>query len=270
MRFNYALPLLAIPSSISAFHVGPTINPATATSTSLEARRLMVPMIRTRRPSPPMLFPDIDRVFREMDEMMESSFADLSLPNSRLDLEKFPQARGLGLRDNLGFEVTEDDQEYKVSMKLYGIDAKDLNLLLDADGWVLRLKGNTMQEDGGMKIQSSFEKAILLHPDVDTDKISACFDGGVLTIAAPKVQKNEYLDESKIQKIDIKFVASKAADPKAATEDNNVTSVNEKPSTVPTRLAVESMKNEKVNMKKKSTSDYADGDKKWPARDFPY
>jgi HSP20 family molecular chaperone IbpA len=145
-----------------------------------------------------MLFPDIDRVFREMDEMMESSFADLSLPNSRLDLEKFPQARGLGLRDNLGFEVTEDDQEYKVSMKLYGIDAKDLNLLLDADGRVLRLKGNTVQEDRGMKIQSSFEKAILLHPDVDTDKISACFDGGVLRIAAPKVQKNEYLDESKI------------------------------------------------------------------------
>ena len=117
-----------------------------------------------------MFFPDVDRLFREMDEMMEDSFVQLSRPSM---LAQYPQAQGMGLSQPLGFDVTPDDKEFKVTMNLGDVQVNDVDLQLDSDGRVLRLKGNKVQEEGGMKIQSSFEKAILLHPEVDSEKISA-------------------------------------------------------------------------------------------------
>ena len=197
--------MLVFPPAVTqAFHVGSTnFNPTAITSTSLEARRMLVPMLRSRRPASSMFFPDVDRMFREMDEMMESSFAEFSRPSSMFALNEYPQAQGLGLRKPLGFDVTQDEKEFKVTMNLGDVDVKDVDLQLDADGRVLRLKGNKVQEDSGMKIQSSFEKAILLHPDVETDMISASFDHGVLSIVAPKVIKDEVVEEKKPMKIDI-------------------------------------------------------------------
>lgn len=194
MRFNTALSTIAFAPASNAFRAGSTAaNPTGITSTSLQARRLMVPMLRRSRPS--VFFPDVDRMFREMDEMMESSFPELSSRPSSMMLDKYPQAQGLGLRQTLGFDVTQDEKAFKVSMNLGDVEVKDLDLQLDSDGRVLRLKGNKLHEEGGMRVQSSFEKAILLHPNVDTDQISASFDHGVLNIVAPKVLKEETLEE---------------------------------------------------------------------------
>jgi HSP20 family protein len=214
-----------------------------------------------------MFFPDIDRMFQEMDEMMESSFSGLSRrPSSMLAFEKFPQAQGLGLRQPLGIEVSQDENEFKVSINLSDVEAKDLDLQLDSDGRVLRLKGQKVQEESGMKIKSSYEKAILLHPDVDTDKISASFSDGVLSIVAPKVEKKEDLEEKKPKKIDI-HVEANAEEPTAVVTDDAASHQVESPK-ASTRLAIENMTNEKAEVKK--TTDYAVGEKKWPARDFPY
>jgi HSP20 family protein len=274
MRFTSAISMLTLaPAAIHAFHVGSTTttaNPTGITSTSLEARRLMVPMLRRSRPSSSMFFPDVDRMFREMDEMMESSFSELSRPaSSMLALGKYPQAQGLGLRQPLGFDVTQDEKEFKVAMNLGDVELKDIDLQLDADGRVLRLKGNKVQEEGGMKIQSSFEKAILLHPNVDTEKISAKFDGGVLSIVAPKVYE-EVVEEKKPKKIDIHVTDSASEEVKAAIEDHvEAPEENEVPS-APTHLAIENMKNQKVDTKKNEAVNKEIPEKKWPVRDFPY
>lgn len=207
-------------------------------------------------------------MFQEMDEIMESSFAELPPPSSMLSLEKFPQAQGLGLRDTFGFNVIQDEKEFKVSVNVSDIDAKDLDLQLDPDGRVLRLKGKKVKEEGGMKIQSSFEKAVLLHPDVDTEKISASVSGGVLSIVAPKVVKQYNLEEKKTKKIDIHVTKAKSEEPMVTLEDHDVVSASDrKPShSVPTRLAVETMKKDKVEMKKSETADKQVGEKKWPDR----
>eukprot|EP00804_Cyclotella_cryptica_P020667 CCRYP_003468-RA/>CCRYP_003468-RA protein AED:0.46 eAED:0.46 QI:0/-1/0/1/-1/1/1/0/274 len=274
MRFTSALPFITLaPAVTNAFHVGSIpSNVAPITSTSLEARRLMVPVLRRCRPSSSIFFPDMDRMFQEMDEMMESSFAELPRPSSMLSLKNFPQAQGLGLRDTFGFDVIQDEKEFKVSVNVSDVDAKDLDLQLDPDGRVLRLKGKKVQEEGGMKIQSSFEKAVLLHPDVDNEKISASVSGGVLSIVAPKVVKEDHLEEKKTKKIDIHVTKAKSEEPMVTPDDHDVVSVSdvEASHSVPTRLAVETMKNEKVEMKKSETADKEVGEKKWPVRDFPY
>ena len=78
MRFNTALSTIAFAPAANAFRAGSTVtNPTGITSTSLQARRLMVPMLRRSRPS--MFFPDVDRMFREMDEMMEQDVDDSDL-----------------------------------------------------------------------------------------------------------------------------------------------------------------------------------------------
>ena len=264
MRFNTAISALAFsPVATQAFHVGSTnSNPTAITSTSLEARSMLAPMIRRRRAASTTFFPDVDRIFREMDEMIESSFDEFSRPSSMLTLKEYPQAQGLGLRQPLRFDVTQDEKEFKVTMNLGDVDLKDIDLQLDADGRVLRLRGNKVQEDSGMKIQSSFEKAILLHPDVDKDLISASFNQGVLSIVAPKVVKDEVVEEKKPMKIDIHVTEAKS-------EMDATTPEPELPNT-PTRLAVETMKNEKVATEKSPVEDKDEYEKKWPIRDFPY
>lgn len=48
------------------------------------------------------------------------------------------------LRQTLGFGVTHDEKAFNVSMNLGNVEVKDLELQLDLDGRVLRLKRNKL------------------------------------------------------------------------------------------------------------------------------
>jgi HSP20 family protein len=198
-------------------------------------------------------FPDVDRVFEEMDELMESSFST-RIPRPALSplIKDIPE--DLRLRRPLGFDVTQDDKEYKLAVHVPDVEAKDVDLQLDHDGRVLRLKGDRTHEEGGMKVRSRFEKAILLSPDVDTTKLAANMSGDTLTVVAPKIERKAALDQAENKKIEIKVVEA----PKAALQDDTPKA--------PTRLAVENLKQEE----KVEAKPQAEGDAKWPARDFPY
>jgi HSP20 family protein len=208
------------------------INGGTVTTTSLAARRLMFPTIR--RPS--LFFPDFDRMFEEMDEMMERSLATTRGPFSLL---RGDTAEGLELKRPLGFEVSQDDHEYKVAINVPDVEAKNLDLQLDHDGRVLRLKGDHVQEEGGMKVQSRFEKAILLSPDIDTSKLEANMSEGTLTVIAPKIEMKETLEKVDTKKIEIHF-----EEPKSSLEPPAESTV--------------------------ATKTTASPESKWPVRDFPY
>merc|ERR1712013_347172 len=111
--------------------------------------------------------------------------------------------------------VVQDEKEYKMAVSVPGVEAKDIALQVDQDGRVLRLKGNRAYEEGGMKVQSRFEKAILLSPDVDTKKLAANMLGDVLKIVAPKIEKKDVLDKAEDKKIEIKV-----KEPEAALQDD--------------------------------------------------
>lgn len=248
-----AIVTLGAPGFSRAFHVvgRPSV---THTSTSLAARRTMFPILRRSD----LFFPDVDRMFDEMDEMMESSLATrFTRPSLSLLGKGIPDE--LKFRRPLGFKVTQDEKEYKVAVHVPDVEVKDMELKLDNDGRVLRLKGDRSHEEGGMKVRSRFEKAILLSPEIDTTKLTANMSGNTLTVVAPKIEKKLALDKAENKKVEIKVVESKA------TPDVKKEPLDDTQEKAPTRLAVENMKEEKVEV-----GDSVEGEKKWPVRDFPY
>jgi HSP20 family protein len=239
--------LTARPAVTHGFHVAGRPAVTRSAVTSLDARRSLFPVLRRG-----FAFPDVDRVFDEMDELMETSFST-RFPRPALSptIKGFPE--DLRLRRPLGFDVTQDDKQYKVAVHVPDVSAEDVDLQLDHDGRVLRLKGERSHEEGGMKVCSRFEKAILLSPDVDTTKLAANMSGDTLTVVAPKIEKKEALDHAENKKIEIKVVGP----PEAALQDDTPKA--------PTRLAVENLKQEE-----KVDKPQGEGEAKWPARDFPY
>ena len=193
--------------------------------------------------------------------MMESSLISLSRPSPSL----LGRDNIMSRRRPLGFEVTEEEKEYKIAVHVPDVDANDINLQLDNDGRVLRLKGDRSREAGGMKVQSRFEKAILLGPDVDTSKLAANMSGDSLTIVAPKIEKKEALEKTESTKIEIKIIGESNTAKLKDIVENETTESKKK---VPTRLAIENMKKEEP-VEEAKYSDVQAG-KKWPARDFPY
>merc|ERR1712013_100355 len=238
----------------------------------------------------------------EMDEMMESSLAaGFSRPSSSL-LGR-DTIGGLKQRDPLGFEVIQYEKEYKVAVKVPGVEAKDINLQLDQDGRALRLKGDRTYEEGGMKVQSRFKKAILLNPDVDTTKLAATMLGDVLTVVAPKIEKKGVPHKAKDKKIEIKFEEPEAAlqddgapkiekknvldkaedkkieikvgEPKAALHDDGAPKIETKDVLDKAEDKKMEIKAEEPEAALQDDGEPADNtqskaEKRWPARDFPY
>jgi HSP20 family protein len=89
-------------------------------------------------------------------------------------------------------ELLEEDGEFRLTAELAGIPREDVDISLD-DG-VLTLKGEKnveQQSDEGRthireRRYGTFERSFTLPRSVDTEKIRAEFEDGVLTIHMPK------------------------------------------------------------------------------------
>mmetsp|Transcript_5618 Transcript_5618/g.12235 ORF Transcript_5618/g.12235 Transcript_5618/m.12235 type:complete len:201 (-) Transcript_5618:107-709(-) len=169
------------------------------------------------------------------------------------------------LRRPLGLQVTQDDNQYKVTMQVPDVEVENLDLQLDHDGRVLRLKGERSHEDEGMKLQSRFEKAVLLSPDIDTTKLAANMSGDTLTIVAPKIESKEVLGRPESTRIKICVEQPPEIDVAGKSESffNSENSPKSK-----TRISVESVPEE--NPCVSDEHEVMPGEKKWPVKDFPY
>ena len=102
------------------------------------------------------------------------------------DLMPFGSDRAVGMPN---VEVTETDQEIKVTAEVPGLEEKDLHVAL-ANG-VLAIKGETKTEkedkNKGFSERSygSFEQRIPVG-EVDEDNVAATFKNGVLTVTLRK------------------------------------------------------------------------------------
>ena len=209
MRFSKLTALALTPALSRAFTgAAPKMTKTgAATSTRLAVRDpTMLPLLRRSR-----IMHDFDRMFEEMDELMESSLASFPRQRPFLSLADKNIPTDLQLRRPLGFEVElVNEKEYNIKVFVPDVEAKDLHLNLEHDGRVLRLKGERHTEEGGMKIQSRFEKSILLAPDVDVSQLSASLSGDTLTVHAPKVETPKALEEEKAEQIEIHYEEPKA------------------------------------------------------------
>ena len=186
-------------------------------STALASRMLPAALVGG---GPSLLSRDARRVMRDMDEMFDSmlgDFDDMFYHPARLPLLHArgpspyllrwggPESNALpslaAERPRNAHWIAQDDGQIKIAMDVRGTEASDIDLRLDEDGRVLRISGETKREEGGISVHSRFDRAFALNRDVDTSKISARIDDGVLTIVAPKYDEGEVKEN--IRRIDI-------------------------------------------------------------------
>ena len=94
-------------------------------------------------------------------------------------------------------EASGDDNTYRISIELPGVEEKDVTL--SAENGIVSLKGEkkTEREEKGEtwyfseRQYGSFSRSFRLPPDADEDNVKADLKNGVLTITVPKVKEEE-------------------------------------------------------------------------------
>jgi HSP20 family protein len=135
--------------------------------------------------------PDLWRSFRsEMDRL----FDRFGFPSLRRVFDMEPAWRPMSsfTFSAPAIDMSEDEDSYKISAELPGLDAKDVDVSIS--GNTLVLKGEKRQEKEekeknyyfSERAYGSFQRAFELPGSVDRDKVSADFSKGVLTITLPK------------------------------------------------------------------------------------
>ena len=92
-------------------------------------------------------------------------------------------------------EASGDDNMYRISIELPGVEEKDITL--SAENGVVSLKGEkkTEREEKGEtwyfseRQYGSFSRSFRLPPDADEEQVQADLNKGVLTITVPKVKE---------------------------------------------------------------------------------
>ncbi len=131
----------------------------------------------------------------QVDRLFEEFAGDWRVPSLRRDLFDWEPYRtppwSHGVVD-VRFDVSETDKALELTAELPGIEEKDVELLL-SDG-VLTLKGEKRADKEekekdyylSERHYGAFSRSLRLPETVDTGKIKATFEKGVLRIVVPK------------------------------------------------------------------------------------
>jgi HSP20 family protein len=132
--------------------------------------------------------------FRDLEEQFSQFFRD------------FPMATGIGAESSWvpAVDLTETDDAYLLEADLPGMKREDIELTVIDD--VITLKGERKEEKseeqkGYRRVErsyGSFQRAFRVLGGVDTEKVDASFEEGVLKVSLPK------RPESKPKAIEVK------------------------------------------------------------------
>jgi len=127
----------------------------------------------------------------------ENPFTMMQLEMNRI-FDSFNRNWGLGAFPSVTgsfmprLDVTEDTKAFSVTAELPGISEKDIDLSISGDTLTIRGEKKEEKEDKSKsyyyseRSYGSFTRSIPLPRQVDTEKVSATFKKGVLTITLPK------------------------------------------------------------------------------------
>lgn len=116
--------------------------------------------------------------------------------NDFFDTDFMPKANATAPAIN----VKESEIDYEVEVAAPGMTKEDFNVHLNQDGDLsikMESKKNNAEEEKKAHYlrrefaYSKFEQTLILPDDVDKEKISAKVSDGVLTVALPKIRKEE-------------------------------------------------------------------------------
>jgi len=94
-------------------------------------------------------------------------------------------------RSSPGFEVHQNDKAWQISIDVPGVKASDMNVNLEENGRLLHLSGGRKVVKENQVTESRFDKKFTIGDDIDTTMITANLADGVLTVTAPKKEKQE-------------------------------------------------------------------------------
>jgi len=110
--------------------------------------------------------------------------------NRTWGLGTFPEVTGSFMPR---LDVTEDEKAFTITAELPGMSEKEIDLSLSADTLTIRgeKKEETKEEQGknyyySERSYGTFMRTIPLPSQIETDKVSASFKKGVLTVTLPK------------------------------------------------------------------------------------
>jgi HSP20 family protein len=92
-------------------------------------------------------------------------------------------------------DITENEKEIKLSAELPGMDEKDIDVSLQNNTLTIKGEKKEEKEDKGKdcykmeRSYGSFSRSIPVPVEVETDKVEAKFNKGVLSITLPKTAK---------------------------------------------------------------------------------
>ena len=133
-----------------------------------------VPTLRTRSP-----FGELERMRHQMDRL----FKDAMMPHS------FPQAGVFPL-----INLTEDKDSYCVRAELPGVKADELDIQVTGNNLAISGERKIAAEEEGARYHrrereaGTFSRMIGLPGEVDTDKVEAKLDNGILTVVVSKAE----------------------------------------------------------------------------------
>ncbi len=128
------------------------------------------------------------------------SLADLhnqinSLFNDAFSGGGFPELFGAGAEGGLfkpNLDIRESDKEYTVTLEMPGVNKDDVDVEVRGDALIVRgeKKNEETHEEGQYQYTErsygSFQRALTLPEDADSENIKANFDNGVLKISLPR------------------------------------------------------------------------------------
>ena len=92
-------------------------------------------------------------------------------------------------------DVLEDKDSVKILMELPGVTAEDVKLSLENNLLSIRGEKRQQAEEGTERVHryersyGAFERSFALPTTVDSEKVSAVFQNGILTVTVPKAER---------------------------------------------------------------------------------
>jgi HSP20 family molecular chaperone IbpA len=138
-----------------------------------------------------MAFPIVFRSGRSLAPSGVNPFWS-SVERLALDLQRDSAVQAPGFAPRL--EVVESESEFLVTAELPGLEEKDFEI--EVHGNVLTVRGEKRSETTGEqkgrhfseRIYGEFRRAVGLPVEVSSEKASASFKNGVLTVTLPKAE----------------------------------------------------------------------------------
>jgi HSP20 family protein len=128
---------------------------------------------------------------REMNRLFDDVFRGAGLPAAET------QGQGGGTFVNASMNVSETENEIRLTAELPGVTEQDIDISLDDD--VLTIRGEKKFERADDKENfhfversyGTFQRSLRLPFPVDPEQVQASFENGVLTVAVPKTGRQE-------------------------------------------------------------------------------